>query len=102
MGAATVQEEGSWLSEDEEAMDADALTAEEGDQKMDADAGVADEAYIHMFLLKYVCPIDECGGTMIPPATGDLVPADGTSSFKCTMCGLHITEEQFMAAVQEQ
>ena len=90
------------MSEDEEAMEADVPKTDEGGQEMDTDAGVADEAYIGMFLLKYVCPVEECGGTMLPPPTGDLVPADGTSSFKCNMCGLHRTEEQFMAAVQEQ
>ena len=101
VGAVTVQEEGLWLSEDDEAMKAEAPQAEEGDQEMDAAAGVADEAYIHMFLLKYVCPVEECGGTMIPPTIGDLGPADGTSIFTCTMCGLHRTEEQFMASVRE-
>ncbi len=100
--AATAQEEASWLSDDEEAMEADAPQTAEGSQEMDTGAGAADEAYIGMFLLKYVCPVEECGGTMLPPPTGDLVPADGTTSFKCNMCGLLRTEEQFMAAVQEQ
>ena len=76
--AATAQEEASWLSDDEEAMEADAPQTAEGSQEMDTGAGAADEAYIGMFLLKYVCPVEECGGTMLPPPTGDLVPADGT------------------------
>lgn len=78
------QEEASWFSEDEESMD---------DMGMDTDTGKADEAYIGMFLLKYVCPTDDCFGTMVP---------DGMNMYKCNMCGFQRTEEHFMAAVEQQ
>eukprot|EP00887_Chlorella_sp_A99_P000058 scaffold16.g58.t1 len=34
------------------------------------DAGAADPAYIGMFISKFVCPAEDCGGTMAPAAPG--------------------------------
>ena len=64
------------------------------DQDMDADSGKADEAYIGMFVLKYMCPTDACYGTMIPVYR--------TDSHACNMCGFQRTEQEFMAAVEQE
>jgi len=64
------------------------------DQEMDTQTGGADEAYIGMYLLKYVCARESCFGT--------LIPTQGTDSYKCNMCSVHRTEQDFMAAVEQQ
>lgn len=54
------------------------------------------EAYIHVFLTKYVCPNpNECGGTM--------VPEDGVGEEEvlwCCMCGWKQTQAEFLAALE--
>lgn len=89
------QEEATWFSDNEHEMGDEAAEMQSlaSDQEMDTDTGKADEAYIGMFLLKYVCPKEDCFGTMIP--------LEGVSSHKCNMCGLQRTEEEFMAAVEQ-
>ena len=89
------QEEATWFSDNEHEMGDEAAETQSlgSDQEMDTDTGIADEAYIGMFLLKYVCPKEDCFGTMIP--------LEGRSSYKCNMCGLQRTEEEFMAAVEQ-
>ncbi len=93
------QEEATWLSdaEDEVADTGDAM-GEEGSEtcsnQMDTDDGKADEAYIGMFVLKYVCPIEDCYGTMIPKYRRD--------SYTCNMCGFQRTEQQFLAAMEQE
>ncbi len=44
------------------------------DQEMDTQTGGADEAYIGMYLLKYVCARESCFGT--------LIPTQGTDSYQ--------------------
>lgn len=69
-------------------MEADAPQTAEGSQEMDTGAGAADEAYIGMFLLKYVCPVEECGGTMLPHPLEiwSLQMAPPASSATCVGC----------------
>ena len=62
--------------------------------QMDTDSGKADEAYVGMFVLKYVCPTEACYGTMIPVYR--------TDSYTCNMCGFQRTEREFMAAVEQE
>lgn len=52
----------------------------------------ADPAYIHLFLLKYVCPVDGCSGTM--------APIDQTDDMHCNVCGMKRSEKEFLEEVE--
>ena len=52
-----------------------------------------DESYIHVFLLKYVCPTPDCGGT--------LAPLPGTDKLQCNMCSRIRSEQEFMEEMQQ-
>jgi SET and MYND domain-containing protein len=55
--------------------------------------GGADPAYIGIFLLKYVCPRQGCGGTLAPlPGAPD--------RFECAMCGGQRSEAEFLAELE--
>jgi len=55
----------------------------------------ADPAYIHLFLLKYVCPRQGCEGTMAPlPKQPDVL--------QCNICGGTRTEAEFMEEVERE
>lgn len=105
------KEEASWPPGDgDPGSDGDASMGAEGDTGMEEDAvegteaaisdgareeeeGEADAAYIHVFLLKYVCPSEGCEGTMAPlPAQPEVT--------ECSMCGRHRTEAEFMAELE--
>lgn len=87
------QEEATWSSDEEETMGEEGADTH-SDQEMDADGSKADEAYIYTFLLKYLCPADDCYGT--------LIPMHGTDSYICNMCGYRRTEQEFMADLEQQ
>lgn len=55
----------------------------------EANGGV-DAAYIEVFLIKYVCPRENCFGTMAPCALG-------STTHECNMCGCMRTDAEFMA-----
>lgn len=51
-----------------------------------------DPTYLHLFLLKYVCPKRGCtGGTLAPAAPGQ------PDVLRCNACGGERTEAEFMA-----
>ncbi len=52
-----------------------------------------DESYIHVFLLKYVCPKEECGGTM--------APLFGSDRSVCNMCSHIRSEQEFMEEMEQ-
>lgn len=56
-----------------------------------AAAGCTDE-YIQMFVMKFVCPQEECFGTM--------APTFGTNKAQCNMCGHVRSEAEFLAEVE--
>ncbi|KAL6771682.1 hypothetical protein ACKKBG_A27400 [Auxenochlorella protothecoides x Auxenochlorella symbiontica] len=56
--------------------------------------GGADEAYVQMYLLKFVCPQEECGGTLCP------LSPDSASVAQCNICGHRRTDAQFMAELE--
>lgn len=58
----------------------------------DGEGEAVDESYIHMFLLKYVCPREECFGT--------LAPVQASDRLECNMCGLIRTEAEFMQELE--
>lgn len=54
----------------------------------------ADAAYIHVFVLKFVCPRDACGGSMAPlPGVPDRL--------QCNLCRLERTEADFLAELEQ-
>lgn len=55
----------------------------------DEDLGGMDETYLHLFLLKYLCPKEACFGTM--------AAVKGTDVVECSVCGSRRTEAQFLA-----
>ena len=63
-----------------------------------SDAGVppADPGYVAVYLVKYVCPADACGGTLAP-----LAPADDADCV-CNCCGQVRTHAEFVAALEEE
>ncbi len=76
--------------DDDAAADPDGLgDAKDGQQLSAEDPTRADAGYIQVFLLKFVCPRDDCFGTMAPAAVG-------SSLHECNMCGFRRSEEAFM------
>jgi phage FluMu protein Com len=55
---------------------------------------VADAGYIHVFLFKYVCPREGCGGTMAP------LSQHQSQELQCTVCGRIRTEAEFLAELE--
>lgn len=113
----TLQEESQW-SEEEEEGNADAEDEEmeehtEGisdihavqEQERSQNAAISephleqqqghqiDPSYIHVFLLKYVCPVENCGGTM--------ALIFGTDKSQCNMCDHIRSEQEFLEEMQQ-
>lgn len=57
-------------------------------------AGPVDEQYLMVFLLKYVCPEEGCGGT--------LAPSSRSSDHECNVCGRWRSEAQFLQQLQDE
>ncbi|KAL4525951.1 hypothetical protein Ndes2437B_g07227 [Nannochloris sp. 'desiccata'] len=55
---------------------------------------VADAGYIHVFLFKYVCPREGCGGTMAPMSQHQ------SYALQCNVCGKVRTEAEFLAELE--
>lgn len=49
-----------------------------------------DPGYIQMFIMRHVCPNEDCGGTMAPAAVG-------SNTCVCNLCGQQRTDAEFMA-----
>jgi SET and MYND domain-containing protein len=61
------------------------------------DEGPLDPTYVHLFLLKYMCPVAACFGTLAP-----LVPGRGPPDvFECNVCSATRTEAQFMQELEQ-
>lgn len=59
-----------------------------------SDNAVADAGYIHVFLFKYVCPREGCGGTMAPMSRHQ------SDALQCNVCGKMRTEAEFLAELE--
>lgn len=71
------------------------LHADGGNGHPDAPGGMAGgctDEYIQLFIMKYVCPREECHGT--------LAPILGTDRSQCNICGGVRTEAEFLAEMQ--
>jgi len=99
-------EEGGWETDEEmasasgeeggaEAEDAGAGAGPSGDGAAEGAPGAPLEpAYLHLFLLKYVCPAGECGGTM--------AATPGGGACVCSVCGTVRSDAQFLADLEAE
>lgn len=99
-----VQEERRWYEAEDEGMEdrPDHGTYVEPYQDMDEEgadltstgqASGATEAYINVFLFKYVCPNEHCSGT--------LAPVLGSDISICNMCGFIRTDAEFAREMEQ-
>lgn len=81
---------------------------DEGDEGLEAEASDDveeeddDDDFGHaMFFVKYLCPVEECGGTMapLPPGEPDAQGLEG--SMECNFCGLVRSDEEFHRDLEE-
>ncbi|MEW5313817.1 MAG: hypothetical protein WDW38_005354 [Sanguina aurantia] len=49
-----------------------------------------EDTYVHLYLLKYLCPVPECYGTLAPTEPG-------STAAECNVCGGLRTDAQFLA-----
>lgn len=90
MKTCTVQVESTWEDEDED----EDMVEERAPASVEGETvGGVDASYIQVFMLKYLCPQEDCFGT--------LAPVRGTNGYKCNMCGFTRTEEDFMRELQQ-
>lgn len=68
---------------------------EDDDSDDDDDFGHA------MFFVKYLCPADECGGTMAPYPPGKLDEQGLEGSMECNFCGRVRSDEEFHRDLEE-
>ncbi len=55
--------------------------------------GPLESNYLHLFLLKYMCPRPGCHGTAAPPAPG-------SGLLECNVCGGCRSEQQFLKELE--
>lgn len=73
------------------ALDADGMAESTGGEA--SSSGPLDPTYLQLFLLKYVCPLPYCFGTMAPVGPG-------MSMHECAVCGHTRSEEQFLQELE--
>ena len=56
--------------------------------------GTINEGYVSVFLLRHVCPDEDCLGTLAPDA-------QGSTTFVCNMCGQSRTYEVFLRELEQ-
>ena len=91
------KEEAAWPSEEGgvgDAAMADAGGSGAGSEQQQGEAdGEPDAGYISMFMMKFVCPEEDCLGTMAPLQLGSDVA-------ECNVCGHMRTEAEFLAELE--
>jgi SET and MYND domain-containing protein len=81
-------------------------TAMHVDDDSAADDGAAaagerlDPAYLSLFVLKYVCPADGCGGTMAALRAAHGQQAQQGEVLECSVCGALRSEAEFLAELE--
>ncbi|KAG1656021.1 hypothetical protein FOA52_005649 [Chlamydomonas sp. UWO 241] len=63
-----------------------------------ADEGPLEPTYLHLFLLKYVCPVPGCFGTLAP-TNPEVWPDEGAYVYVCNVCGASRTGAQFLESL---
>ena len=56
-------------------------------------AGPLDPTYLQLYLLKFVCPVPMCFGTMAPAAPG-------SDMYECAVCGHQRSDAQFLGDLE--
>jgi SET and MYND domain-containing protein len=69
-------------------------------QKQQQQQEALEPGYLSVFLLKYLCPNEGCGGTMAP-VHGSSSSSSGGEVCECSVCGALRTEAQFLAELQQ-
>ena len=54
-----------------------------------------------IFFVKYICPVEECGGTMAPLPPGQLDAQRQEGSMECNFCGHVRSGEEFHRDLEE-
>lgn len=103
--------ESEWKDEDkdDEGESDDELEVGAGDlgagksKPNDAERGADDDDdFGHaMFFVKYLCPVEECGGTMAPLPPGELDAQSLEGSMECNFCGHVRSDEEFHRDLEE-
>lgn len=62
--------------------------------KTETSTDVMDSSYVQMFILRYLCPLDDCGGTLAPIA--------GTDIQECNRCSHQRTNAEFLAELEAE
>ena len=94
-----VQIEQQWANEEDEMEDglplammaskSEQMTAAE--ESSDSSVDGIDGAYVQMFLMRYLCPQEDCGGT--------LAPIYGTDLQECNRCSHRRSNADFLASL---
>lgn len=94
--------ESQWKDdEDEEEAEAQ-QSAMERKSNDKGDDGDEDDDFVHaMFFVKYLCPVEECGGTMAPLQPGELDKEGLKCSMECNYCGNLRSQEEFLRDLEE-
>jgi hypothetical protein len=93
-------EEARWESE-LSGSDEDMVPAAPGSQNLNENKNIEDssidESYIFVFLLRHVCPDEDCGGTLAPVSGCESGPG---RKYECNLCGRLRSEAEFMAELE--
>ncbi len=92
-----MQVEQQWADEEDEMEEAASSGPDSTRQASMAEAsGSADSAidasYVQMFVMRYLCPQEDCGGT--------LAPITGSDTQECNRCSHKRTDAEFMELIE--
>ncbi|KAK9833822.1 hypothetical protein WJX74_006946 [Apatococcus lobatus] len=93
------QVEQQWEAEENDMEDAEDDFAEPSSSNLkecmtETSTDGIDSSYVQMFLLRYLCPLDACGGTLAPIA--------GTDTQECNRCSHRRTNAEFLAELEAE
>ena len=94
-----LQMEAAWFAEEEAMVSSSEADAQNGMHPQPLLAaqeseGTIDEGYVSVFLLRHVCPDEDCLGTLAPDAPG-------STTFVCNMCGQNRTYDAFLIELEQ-
>jgi len=90
--------ESEWKDDESE----EELELESSEVKEDVEEEEEEDDFGHaMFFVKYLCPVEECGGTMAPLPPGELDAQGLEGSMECNFCGHIRSDEEFHRDLEE-
>lgn len=93
--------ESEWKDDDDDVGESDEEELEVGKTIVEEDVDVEDDFGHAMFFVKYLCPVEECGGTMAPLPPGELDAQGLEGSMECNFCGHVRSDEEFHRDLEE-